>query len=550
MRGDQSKMHAARREVVKSPRNSCKMIPNGAAEQMMTIRRFGPFRLDAETQILFCGDEPTMLGQRAVALLRVLLERAGEPVSKDALIEAAWPGLAIENSNLTVQIAAMRRVLEEAAGSAAWIETLPRRGYRYVGPKVSTGEQPEEASLRIAPPLALPDKPSIAVLAFSNLSGDPEQEYFADGIVEDIISGLSRIKWLFVVARNSSFSYKGKAIDVKQIGRDLGVRYVLEGSLRKAGTRLRVTTQLIEAQTGSHLWAERYDRNLDDLFLVQDEITVAVVGAIEPNLRAAEIEHVKRKRPESLDAYDLVLRALPEVYTCMPAGATKSLAFIERALALEPNYPLAHGVAAWAHEILFVRDGMREKNRRGAIDHAHAAITHGLADPMALTFGAFSIALVEHDRQVAFEAFEEAVKLSPSCGPAFIFGAAPFSFAGQAERAIDWGERALRLSPFDPMSYVAYHGIAVGNFQLGRYEEAAKAARKAIQSNPKFSFSYALLAAPLAKLGRTEEARDAVVRLRELQPNFSICRQCEAVGIVPVVAEPMIEALCTTGLPD
>jgi TolB-like protein len=270
------------------------MIPNGTYRAMVTIRRFGPFRLDAETQILFCGGEPTMLGQRAVALLWLLLEHAREPVSKDALIEAAWPGLAIEDSNLTVQIAAMRRVFEEAAGGAGWIETLPRRGYRYVGPEVSTGKAPHDASVPMSPSLTLPDKPSIAVLAFSNLSGDPDQEYFADGIVEDIISGLSRIKWLFVVARNSSFSYKGRAIDVKQIGRDLGVRYVLEGSLRKAGTRLRITTQLIEAETGSHLWAERYDRNLDDVFLVQDEITVAVVGAMEPNLRAAEIQHVKR----------------------------------------------------------------------------------------------------------------------------------------------------------------------------------------------------------------------------------------------------------------
>ncbi len=517
---------------------------------MTNTREFGPFRLDTNAEILFRGAQPIVLGRRAVALLRLLLEYAGEPVSKDALIDAAWRGLAIEDSNLTVQIAALRRAFHQSGGDANWIETMPRRGYRYVGPAVATGEPPNQASVRISPPPALPDKPSIAVLAFSNLSGDPEQEYFADGIVEDIISGLSRIKWLFVVARNSSFSYKGRAIDVKQIGRDLGVRYVLEGSLRKVGTRLRITSQLIEAETGSHLWAERYDRNLDDVFLVQDEITVAVVGAIEPNLRAAEIEHVRRKRPENLDAYDLVLRALPEVYTCMPAGAMKSLAFIERALVLEPNYPLAHGVAAWAHEILFVRDGMQEKNRRGAIDHAHAAITHGLADPMALTLGAFSIALVEHDWTIAFDAFEEAVKLCPSCGPAFIFGSAPLSFSGQAERAIDWGERALRLSPFDPMSYVAYHGIAVGNFQLGRYEEAAKAARKAIQSNPKFSFSYALLAAPLAKLGRIEEAKDAVVRLRELQPNFSICRQCEAVGIVPVVAEPMIEALRTAGLPE
>jgi TolB-like protein len=517
---------------------------------MAAIYRFGPFRLDAGAGILFHGAEPTALGERAIKLLQLLVERAGTPVSKDALIEAAWPGLAIEDSNLTVQIAALRRLLAKVAGGADWIETLPRRGYRYIGPVVAVDSLPAEAIPQTPPALELPDKPSVAVLPFSNLSGDPEQEYFADGMVEDIIVGLSRIKWLFVVARNSSFTYKGRAIDVKQVGRDLGVRYVLKGSLRKAGSRLRVTAQLIEAATDRHLWAERYDRDLGDVFLVQDEITVAVVGAIEPSLRAAEIEHVKRKRPDSFDAYDLVLRALPEVYTCMPAGAAKSLAFIERALVIEPSYALAHGVAAWAHEILFVRDGMQEENRRGAIEHAHAAITNGRSDPMALTFGAFSVAIVEHDRMAAFDAFEEALKLCPSCAPAYIFGSAPLSFAGQSERAIDWGKRALRLSPFDPMNYVAYHGIAVGNFHLGRHEEAANAARKAIQLNPNFSFSYALLAAPLAKLGRIEEAKGAVARLRELQPNFSIRRQCEAVGILPAVATPLIEALRLAGMAE
>jgi adenylate cyclase len=399
-------------------------------------------------------------------------------------------------------------------------------------------------------PLKLPDRPSIAVLPFQNMSGDPEQDYFCDGIVEDIITNLSRIRWLFVIARNSSFKYKGKAPDVRTVGRELGVRYVLEGSVRRVGGRVRITCQLIEAATAAHLWAERYDRSLDDVFALQDEITLAIVAAIEPNLRAAEIEQVKRKRPESLDAYDLVLHALPEVYTGMPAGAAKGLTLIERALLLEPNYALAHGLASWAHEILFVRAGMREENYRGAIDHAHAAIAYGRSDPMALTFGAFSVALVEHDQKTAFEAFDEAVKLCPSCAPAYIFGSCSLSFAGQAERAIDWGEQAVRLSPFDPLRYVAYHGISIGNFQLGRYEQAANAARKAIQA-PGFSFSYALLAASLARLGRLEEAKAVVAQLRELQQsNSSINRQCTAAGMIPAVVDPLIEALCAAGLPD
>src|SRR5215813_8552348 len=218
--------------------------------------------------------------------------------------------------------------------------------------------------------LALPDRPSIAVLPFTNMSGDTEQDYLADGMVEDIITGLARIKWLFVIARNSSFAYKGRSVDVKQAGRELGVRYVLEGSVRKASSRVRVTGQLIEAESGRHVWADRYDRTLDDVFAIQDELTMSVVAAIEPSLRQAEIERVKRKRPDSLDAYDLVLRAIPHVYPAMPDEAAKALPLLERAINMEPNYALAHGFAAWSHEILFARAGAREGNRLAAIRHA------------------------------------------------------------------------------------------------------------------------------------------------------------------------------------
>jgi adenylate cyclase len=202
------------------------------------------------------------------------------------------------------------------------------------------------------------------------MSGDQDQEYFCDGMVEDIITGLSRIKWLFVIARNSSFIYKGRAVDVKQVGRELGVRYVLEGSVRKGGNRVRITGQLIEAESGQHVWAERYDRSLDDIFALQDEITLNVVGAIEPSLRQAEIERVKRGRPENLGAYDLLLRALPDVYAAMPNDAGRALQLLDRALELEPDYALAHGYASWCHEIRFVRSGQKPEDRDAAIRHA------------------------------------------------------------------------------------------------------------------------------------------------------------------------------------
>jgi TolB-like protein/Tfp pilus assembly protein PilF len=512
---------------------------------MATIHTFGPFRLDADARILFRDAEPTGLGQRAVALLALLLERAGAPVSKDALIEAAWPGLAVEDSNLTVQIAALRRVFEEAAGGAAWIETLPRRGYRYVGPPVAAGE----------PILALPDRPSVAVLPFSNLSGDPEQTYFVDGIVEDVIAGLSRIKWLFVAACNSSFTYKASStkngsVDVRQAGRELGVRYLLQGSLRKDANRVRISAQMIEAETGGHVWAERYDRPLDDIFALQDEIALSVVGAIEPSLRRAEVERVTRKRPDSLDAYDLVLRAQPDVYSGMPDRATKALALLDRALTLDPTYALAHAFTAMSHHNLFLRAGLRDENRQASIRHARAAITHGQDDALALTFAGFSIGMDGHDHAAAFAAFEAALAISPSSALTYVLGSVILGWTGKAERAIDWGERALRLSPFDPWAFAAFHSLTLGHFHRGRYEAATDAAYKAVQSNPAHSISYMLLAAPLVKLGRLEEARAAAARVLELQPAFRTSRQFAGVDCAPALAASLAEALRATGLPE
>jgi adenylate cyclase len=400
-----------------------------------------------------------------------------------------------------------------------------------------------------APVLALPDKPSIAVLPFQNLSGDPEQEYFADGMVEDIITGLSRIKWLFVIARNSTFTYKGRPVDVKQVGRELGVRYVLEGSVRKAADRVRISGQLIDAATGAHVWAERYDRRLEDIFALQDEITLSVVGAIEPSLRDAEIDRVKRKRPDSLDAYDLVLRAIPHVYVAMPEEAAKAVPILEKALALEPSYAGAHGLLAWCHEILFVRSGLKEENRLAAIRHARAAITNGRDDATALALGAFVTGMVEHDRVTALEAFERALALSPSSVFTLFLGSGVLAYAGEAERAIDWAERALRISPNDRLAYVPHHIMALAHFLRGRYEEAANHARRAVQANPRFSVSHCVLAAALAVLGRREEAKAAAMQVLVLEPSFSSSGICTGLAIVPTLAEPLTKAWREVGLP-
>ena len=524
------------------------MLQNAAekAQQSQPVTyKFGSFALDAETGALLCGNAPALLGQRGAALLRLLLERAPSPVGKDALIEAAWPALNVEESNLTVQIAALRRALEQDGGGR-WIETLPRRGYRYVGPPVTRVDTNADGAGHSAE-LWVPEKPSIAVLPFEH-SG--EAAWFADGMVDDIITGLSRLRWLFVIARNSSYVWCGRVADVKQVGRDLGVRYVLQGSVRRADDRVRINAQLADAASGAQIWAERYDRTVGDLFALQDEIALAVVGAIEPSLRRAEVERIRRKRPDSLDAYELVLRAQPDVDSGMPDRAAIALPQLQRALALEPTYALAHGLAAMSYHNRFLRAGLKEEDRLASVRHARLAIEHGRDDAPALTFAGFSLGMDAHDRQAAFAAFEAALALSPSTALAWILGSVVAGWAGEAERAIDWSERGMRLSPFDPWAFAAYDAQALGHFCRDRYAEAASAAYKSNLANPAHSITWVQLAASLAALGRFEEAKAAAACVLELQPTFRINSQFAGVACAPELAAKLGKALRAAGLPE
>ena len=373
-----------------------------------------------------------------------------------------------------------------------------------------------------SPRLALPDKPSIAVLAFQNMSGDPEQEYFADGMVEDIITGLSRIKWLFVIARNSSFVYKGKAVDVRQVGRELGVRYVLEGGVRKAGNRVRITVQLLEAETGAHLWADKFDGALEDVFELQDQITDRVVGIVEPSLRQSEIEHSRRKRPENLDAYDLYLRALPHMTSVMPADARIAIDFLEAALKLNPNYAAAHSSLAWCLETRFVREGFAASDRVESVRHARLALTYGSDNSAALSHAALVILHLDHDFATASSAIDRAVALNNSCATALYTGAHIHAFSGDPAIAEDYAMRASRLSPFDPQLFHKYEALGFVRLRARRYDEAAAFFAQAVQANPRFSTLYADLAAALAMAGRSEEAKTIGQRLLELEPGFRI----------------------------
>jgi adenylate cyclase len=398
--------------------------------------------------------------------------------------------------------------------------------------------------------LPLPDKPSIAVLPFQNMSGDPEQEYFADGMVEEIITALSRIRWLFVIARNSSFTYKGQAIDVKRVGRELGVRYVLEGSVRKGGNRVRITGQLIDTATGAHLWADRFDGSLEDVFELQDKVAMSVVGVIEPTLRKAEIERARRKRPESLDAYDFYLRALPFASVSMPEDAEKALPLLEQAVQREPDYPAAHALIAWCHEQRYLRGGLHEEVRAVASYHARTAIAAGGDDALALAIGGFVVGAVERDFDTALEAIDRSLTLSPSSALAFGLSSVIRAWKGDDSTAVAHGEAALRLSPYDPLIYLPYVGLAYTHLFSGRFEEAARAASRALQVNPRFSVPCFLQTAALAHLGREAEAAASARLLLRLQPDFTIASLVESRFTSAEHISMLAEGLGKAGVPE
>jgi TolB-like protein len=510
---------------------------------------FENFVMDCDRRELRRGAALVPVEPKVFDFLSYMIQNRDRVVSKDELIDTVWQGRIISESALATCISAARAAVADHGRQQRLIKTLSRKGLRFIG-SVQQGDhktQPLQTAAR--PRLALPEKPSIAVLPFQNIGSDPEQDYFADGFVEDVISGLARIKWLFVVARNSSFVYKGRPVDVRQVGSELGVRYVLEGSVRKDGKRVRVSSQLIEAETGVHLWTERYDRMHDDIFALQDELTLSVVGAIEPSLRMVEIERVKRKRPESLDAYDLVLRALPFCYRHTTKDAANAIPLLQKALELEPGYTAAHAYLAWCYQGRF-RYGLREDDRVAAVRHARAAIAAGTDDATAFAIAGFIVALNEHDHGTAFTMFDRALALSNSNILALACSALILSFLGRTGVAIERAERAIRLSPFDPLNYIAYNALAVSFLMEGRHEASRDAARLSVQLNPDFSVCHLFLAAALVRLGHQEEALREAKRVLALDPALTIRGVSGRLGFAPAVAASLRDAWRMVGLPE
>jgi TolB-like protein/Tfp pilus assembly protein PilF len=504
--------------------------------------KFGVYTLDIGRHKLTKAGQPIRLGSRAFEILCVLASARGQVVTKDQLMERVWPGLVVEENALYVHISSLRKTLDNGDAGPSFVLNESGRGYRLTG---LVPMQPVTAAPNTSGALSLPARPSIAVLPFYNMSDDSQQEYFADGIVEDIITGLSRIEWLSVIARNSSFVFKGRNIDVMKVGQDLGVRYVLEGSVRRHQNRVRITAQLIEASTGMHVWAERYDRVLDDIFAVQDEITVSAVAALEPSIQRVELELMKRDRPVSLGAYDLVLQATPFMQVHMPDSMEPAIALLTKALELEPDFFRAHAQLARCFHIRFSRGGLHEKDRVASIRHARAAM--GSNDATTLAFAALVI-WWRDDVATALELYDRALAISNSNTAALGNSAFHLAWMGKTDIAIERASRALRFSPLEPL--LPYLALSVAHYIEGRYEEARSAARRAVEATPQFSVPCLLLSAACQRLGRTEEARAAANQAGSLDPTFTIRTISLSLGKVPEVFSAFADAWREAGLPD
>jgi TolB-like protein/class 3 adenylate cyclase len=417
----------------------------------------------------------------------------------------------------------------------------PIRAYRVGGASAT--------AIAASPSLPLPDKPSIAVLPFQNLSGDPEQEYFADGMVEEITSALSKVRWFFVIARNSSFIYKGQAADVKQVARELRVHYVLEGSVRKARNRVRISAQLIDATTGNHIWAEHYDRELADVFTLQDEITERVVAAIEPQLYAAEHFRSQRKPPESLDAWECVIRALSSLGQSTAAGITQAEALCRRAIAIAPGYAQAHSLLAWA----LVR-GAGRRDIRTVLPEANAEARAALAsderDPWAhMTQGVVLWRTRRYEE--AERAFRRALELNPNFALAHACLGLPLAVRGECEEAVESAQHALLLSPNDRIvGHRAAEALAAAYFGAGHYADCAAWARAAIESAPQHLVAHRLLVSTTAMAGDIPAAAEALATLLLIQPNLSLAWVTENTAYPGNMAERLIEGLRKAGVPE
>ncbi len=488
---------------------------------------FEDYALDPERRELYRGADVVSVAPQVFDLLNYLIRNRDRVVGKDDLINAIWNGRSVSDAALTTRLNVARSAIGDTGEEQRLIKTLPRRGFRFVGPvrEVQVPGGAAVADKSVAPPtsvLTLPDKPSIAVLPFANLSSDPEQEYFADGVVEDITMALSLFRWLFVIARNSSFTYKGRTVDVKQVGHELGVRYVLEGSVRKAGNRVRIAGQLIDTETGAHLWADRFEGPIEDMFDLQDHVTSSVVGAIAPKLQHEEIKRARRKPTEDLDAYDYYLRGLAKARWSEDAN-NEALQLFYKAIELDTRLACAYGMAAWCYvrrkALGCMNDQVQESAEATRL--GRKAVDLGADDPFALCMGGYALAFVAHEFDDAAAFMDRALAVNPNLARAWMLSAWLRVWRGEPDLALEHSAHAMRLSPRDPSMYYTTHGaMAYAHFLASRYDLALSSAEKAMRDNPSFLLSICISAASNALAGRLEQAQRAMLRALEFNPDL------------------------------
>lgn len=501
-------------------------MPRMATMASDEILEFGSFRLVVGRRELLLNDQPVPLGPRAFDVLLAMLQRFGEIVSRGSLMAEVWPKEIVEEGRLYAQVSLVRKALATSTDGKRYLITVPGRGYQFVGPVRRLCTALPSAfghyeCLGIAP-LPLPNKPSIVVLPFTNLSADLEQEYFADGISEDITTALSRFYSLFVIARNSAFTYKGRSVDVSQIGRELGVRYVVEGSVRRHRSRLRISAQLVEADTRAHLWADQYDGDIGDVFELQDDITARIVGDLVPKLQKAEIDRARKKTTSNLDAYDLYLQALVSFYAWTREGNDQALSLLARSLKLDPHFVSAILIeencwaARYAHGWSPMDDAIAQSTRC-----ARLAVQIDPTNADALAVLARRTPSISGDYKTAIALAERAVSLNPNSAFAWRCTAYALMLSGEPHKAVEHCQHALRLSPRDPRAYDALTALALAKVQLGEDEDAISAARSALQQNPEWVGAWRVLTAALALSGRLKEARGTLRTTIGLDPTFS-----------------------------
>jgi len=491
---------------------------------------FSDYVLDTDRRELCRGPDRVPLEPQVFDLIVYLLENHDRVVSKDDLITSIWHGRIVSESTLTSRINAARKAVGDSGRDQKLIRTIARKGFRFVGSfrsQQDSSDSPDnaglepagEASRAVMSPL---DRPAIAVLPFTNMSDEPEQEYFSEGISEDIITALSKLRWFYVIARNSSFIYKGKAVHIKAVGEELGVGYVVEGSVRKEGNRVRITAQLIDVATGTHIWSEHYDRSLADVFAVQDEITQAVVAAIEPQLYAAENFRAQRKAPDNMDAWDLVMRALSHYWRVTRQDNMVAQALLEKAISIDPNYGQALGLLAASH-MFSAHMGWSDMATAIPIGEraALAAIRADSEDPWA-HYALASVYLFTRCFDDSLAEFELAIRLNPNFSPARGYYGVALTYCGRWEEGDLAARQALRLSPRDPFAAVYSGVVAYAQFIGGNYEEAIRLCREALRQRHDFVGAHRVLAAAAGMAGKKQLAEAVMLELRRAQPNVSL----------------------------